>query len=793
MGNTISTPQPLHQEQQLDEGNRQQQYDGVQQSSSGSTSSSPAAHPPTLTSSVASTISSPEQPHPPSTHPNYTPQSSSSLVARHVATSRSRRRRLFNLSPFLPYWMGRSLGGTGQFDDLAPPPTEDPAAEQREERVARRLGGLGRRFRWRGTDESSSDVVGMEDVEVNEGTEFEARNSDVETADLNRDVEQSFSAQPFSADAPSSPPPLARIPRMTVIAMRPTPSGPTLEDAQNPNDPAPDNTPENENTARLQAHLQGAQAPHRPDQSALLSNMLARMGSLLAQTAPSTPTPSTSTSSETTPNDTPLAQTPLFHNSRPTLTSGRLFMVGVPATGFPQATPTQLPSMPGFFPRVDSASPPNIPSTPGSATTALPGHQRLRVFIIRSPVNTNEPGRRSATVLILSEPGGAPGLNGLLGVRRQAAPAGGDEAPVPATDDATGEARAGTETSGETLGQNQGNPAVRAIVSTILAALRRGSQPEGTAAANQAGATEDGEDRTDATEDVTTEDANATPETPGLATNSDGERAQPEDPSIDPFGGALISILSQVMFGAAPTGVTSTIRPMPFLGNGLSYEALLRLAELIGPARPRHASREDVDAQLPIVLWKHVDAHGGADVEGEKVGEVFAEEVIRIPGGETIDMMDLDSNVAATAESQTSPPTLAPAAMDVDSNVATTAESHTSPPTLAPDSDSGDSMPTESDFSNLAEDVEQVPLVSPWGVKDLLACTREKCTICLTQYEEEDPLRILRCKHGYHKDCIDQWLCGHVNSCPLCRAPGTRAVQAAPAAAAAGGQTNVEV
>ncbi|KAI8853425.1 hypothetical protein BC829DRAFT_382776 [Chytridium lagenaria] len=58
------------------------------------------------------------------------------------------------------------------------------------------------------------------------------------------------------------------------------------------------------------------------------------------------------------------------------------------------------------------------------------------------------------------------------------------------------------------------------------------------------------------------------------------------------------------------------------------------------------------------------------------------------------------------------------------------------------------------------------------GVPDLLAATREKCTICLAPYEEDDELRILRCKHGFHSECIDQWLTSHVNNCPMCRQPG---------------------
>ncbi|KAI3675834.1 hypothetical protein L1987_85430 [Smallanthus sonchifolius] len=44
------------------------------------------------------------------------------------------------------------------------------------------------------------------------------------------------------------------------------------------------------------------------------------------------------------------------------------------------------------------------------------------------------------------------------------------------------------------------------------------------------------------------------------------------------------------------------------------------------------------------------------------------------------------------------------------------------------------------------------------------------CTVCLTEFEEDDTLRILpNCKHAFHMPCIDTWLRSHTN-CPLCRA-----------------------
>jgi len=42
------------------------------------------------------------------------------------------------------------------------------------------------------------------------------------------------------------------------------------------------------------------------------------------------------------------------------------------------------------------------------------------------------------------------------------------------------------------------------------------------------------------------------------------------------------------------------------------------------------------------------------------------------------------------------------------------------------------------------------------------------CAICLSSYDEGIELRILPCRHHYHQECIDQWLCLTPN-CPLCK------------------------
>ena len=44
----------------------------------------------------------------------------------------------------------------------------------------------------------------------------------------------------------------------------------------------------------------------------------------------------------------------------------------------------------------------------------------------------------------------------------------------------------------------------------------------------------------------------------------------------------------------------------------------------------------------------------------------------------------------------------------------------------------------------------------------------EKCTICLSEFEDCDSVRRLPCMHLFHIDCVDQWLCTN-KRCPICR------------------------
>ncbi|KAK7311157.1 hypothetical protein RJT34_09107 [Clitoria ternatea] len=44
-----------------------------------------------------------------------------------------------------------------------------------------------------------------------------------------------------------------------------------------------------------------------------------------------------------------------------------------------------------------------------------------------------------------------------------------------------------------------------------------------------------------------------------------------------------------------------------------------------------------------------------------------------------------------------------------------------------------------------------------------------ECSVCLSEFEEGEKVRNLKCKHTFHRDCLDKWLQQCWATCPLCR------------------------
>jgi hypothetical protein len=89
-----------------------------------------------------------------------------------------------------------------------------------------------------------------------------------------------------------------------------------------------------------------------------------------------------------------------------------------------------------------------------------------------------------------------------------------------------------------------------------------------------------------------------------------------------------------------------------------------------------------------------------------------------------------------------------------------------------------------------AEDIIALRTVTVQAARaDSTIILGEQCSICRMEWEPEDELRVLRCCHAEHAECLDQWL--EINkSCPLCQCevtcqPADVSAELAPPAASA--------
>ena len=64
-------------------------------------------------------------------------------------------------------------------------------------------------------------------------------------------------------------------------------------------------------------------------------------------------------------------------------------------------------------------------------------------------------------------------------------------------------------------------------------------------------------------------------------------------------------------------------------------------------------------------------------------------------------------------------------------------------------------------------DKEDISLLKEYKYEPLEK--KEKCTICLESFDENQDIIELDCKHKFHKNCIMEWLDKYDYKCPICR------------------------
>ncbi|RLN38415.1 hypothetical protein BBJ28_00020413 [Nothophytophthora sp. Chile5] len=77
-----------------------------------------------------------------------------------------------------------------------------------------------------------------------------------------------------------------------------------------------------------------------------------------------------------------------------------------------------------------------------------------------------------------------------------------------------------------------------------------------------------------------------------------------------------------------------------------------------------------------------------------------------------------------------------------------------------------------------AREISQLPIVAvtyvlllAWLFESMLQATEDaSCAVCLSAFQVGTRVRMLRCFHRFHPDCIDPWLKDKA-TCPICKFP----------------------
>ncbi|XP_021896207.1 E3 ubiquitin-protein ligase RHA2A [Carica papaya] len=90
-------------------------------------------------------------------------------------------------------------------------------------------------------------------------------------------------------------------------------------------------------------------------------------------------------------------------------------------------------------------------------------------------------------------------------------------------------------------------------------------------------------------------------------------------------------------------------------------------------------------------------------------------------------------------------------------------------PRLDPDPDQGRFL--GSGLANLVVLAEQLNINRVFSYRYCCRGDGSDCVVCLSTLRDGDRVRMLDCRHVFHKDCFDGWL-DHLHfTCPLCRTP----------------------
>ncbi|KAJ3118541.1 hypothetical protein HK098_005909 [Nowakowskiella sp. JEL0407] len=223
------------------------------------------------------------------------------------------------------------------------------------------------------------------------------------------------------------------------------------------------------------------------------------------------------------------------------------------------------------------------------------------------------------------------------------------------------------------------------------------------------------------------------------AASSSNNQESPEHDELSDILARLIRVLFSAMLpnsGEAEAGLDG-------------YEQLLRLAELVGSARPRNIrNREQLESQVPIVVYDRAQIEEElSKIEFEGIAERGGEEDGRESEQEDI----VEERLTANKKRKRTD----------------TGKESKGKQKVQPQASRKRARLEAVNFEGTLE--EKQKQVGAQLIALSLGGTRERCSICLADYADGDELRMLTCRHAFHKNCFDEWVVEYVNSCPICR------------------------
>lgn len=195
----------------------------------------------------------------------------------------------------------------------------------------------------------------------------------------------------------------------------------------------------------------------------------------------------------------------------------------------------------------------------------------------------------------------------------------------------------------------------------------------------------------------------------------------------------------------------------------LMYEDLLRLDEIFGQVRTRNASTEDLQRDHAIYIY---DAQKNQLKLKDDAKEKMKTKTKASSESSKDDFMDVDEGKKEEKDEEE----LASSSTSVSNSPSSKEKASSKMKNKKEVSDPEEEKDPHGDL--LYKDI-----IEP---KVLLGSTGSYCTICLCEYEDKEELRVLKCKHAFHKMCIDQWISKYVNNCPICRGEGVKSERHSP-------------